>query len=171
LYQVGLNPDPMKILIRISFLVLFAGITWQGMFAQVNVLTSGTTTAGTGGTVSWSVGLVSNSFITGTGGTVYQGVEIPYEIYLVEGVEEPGFLKECTVYPNPATGKITLKMPEHRTDPVTCCLTDMEGCRLFTHDIDNEMTVIPMENLSSATYLLVIMKDNKPLKSFKIVKK
>ena len=65
-----------KIITSVVFLLLGLG----GLHAQENTTAAGGEATGSGGTASYSVGQVVYTTVTGTNGSVAQGVQHPYEI-------------------------------------------------------------------------------------------
>ena len=58
------------------------------IFAQKNTVASGSVAIGAGGTVSYSIGQTDFIAATGGGGRITQGVQQPYEIFVVTGIEK-----------------------------------------------------------------------------------
>ena len=67
-------------------LIMFGG--GLALQAQEVISSSGGNVSGSGGSVSYSVGQVVYTTNTGTNGSVAQGVQQPYEISVVTGIEE-----------------------------------------------------------------------------------
>ena len=55
--------------------------------AQQTTISSGGDAAGIGGKVTYSVGQVAWNILTGTNGSVIQGVQQPYEISVISGID------------------------------------------------------------------------------------
>ena len=68
--------------------VLLLGLGLTGVQAQTSVNATGGDASGGGGSVSYSVGQVVYTTHTGTSGSVAEGVQQPYEISVVTGLEE-----------------------------------------------------------------------------------
>ncbi len=84
--------------------VLLLGLGLTGLQAQTSVNATGTNASGSGGTVSYSVGQVVYTTNTGASGSVAQGVQQPFEISIVTGIEEAkGINLSVSAYPNPTT--------------------------------------------------------------------
>ena len=75
----------IKKLKLITLLLLGVGLT--GLQAQQAIPASGGNASGSGGSASYSVGQVIYSKNTGTNGSVAQGIQQPYEIMVVTGIE------------------------------------------------------------------------------------
>jgi len=140
--------------------------------AQNTIPATGGNATGTGGSVSYSIGQLVFNVITGTNGSVTQGVQQPYEISIVTAIENTeGITLEYKVYPNPTRGLITLTIKPYDNENLRYRLYDLNGILLQDKKIESEETEISMQNLSSAIYFLKVIKENKEIKIFKIVKR
>ena len=138
------------------------------LHAQEAVITSGGEATGTGGTSSYSVGQVVYTTATGTNGSLAQGVQQPYEISVTIGIKETSINLELSVYPNPTTDYLTLKVDDFET--LNFQLIDLQGKIIANKKVTNATTIIKMEELAKALYFLNVTKNNKVVKSFKIIK-
>ena len=155
--------------IKISLLLLL-GLT-IAIHAQESVLVSGGNAAGSGGSVSYSVGLIVYNTNTGTNGSVAQGVQQPFEISVVSGLEESaGIYIVCTVYPNPATDFLILNVANFEQKNVSYKLYDINGKLLESKQVQCCETNISMSQLANEIYFLKIYDKSVEVKSFKIVK-
>ncbi len=161
----------MKIILKLFFILILAEFPIGALFAQQDILSANCNATGNGGTVSWSIGLVDYSAWSSTTGTVTEGVQQPYEFFIISGLEEFESSTECTVFPNPTTGKIILKFLNHNLKNLSSCIFDLEGARLREIAVDSEEISIPMDDLKPATYFLVILENDRPVKTYKIIKK
>lgn len=138
--------------------------------AQEAILASGGTAAGSGGSVSYSVGQVAYINITNGTGSVNQGVQQPFEFFIVGLDDNNEITLSMIVYPNPTSDFIRLQFISDPTETLLYKLFDFNG-RLLQHEqVRNKETLIPMGDLSAGTYLLTISNAGKPVKNFKIVK-
>jgi len=150
------------------FFMLFA-VTC--MHAQVTITTAGGNASGSGGSSSFTVGQLVYTTNSGTTGTVAQGVQQPYEISIIDGVEEANEIALSTVvYPNPTTDLLTLKMGNYSVENLNYALTDINGKLLVLKKIAGAETTIEMKNYANAIYFLKVIQGEKEVKSFKIVK-
>jgi hypothetical protein len=153
--------------------IISAGMPLFGMLleAQNSISASGGNASGSTGTVSFSVGQVVYTEYTGTNGSVAQGVQQPYEISVVTGIEEASDISlEIVVYPNPATDFIMLKIENYEAKNLRYQLYDLNGSLLRENKIVGNETSIVMSNYMSATYFLKVTDNTKLIKSFKIIK-
>lgn len=156
-------------------LALMLGLGLTGLHAQESVNANGGNASGSGGSVSYSVGQVVYTTNSGTTGTVSQGVQQPYEISVITGFEDIKWMNlNCSVYPNPTTDYLTLKIDASASIPIrnlSYQLFDMNGRLLGSRKLESHETQIVMVNLVPETYLLEIFDQNKIVKSFKIIKR
>jgi hypothetical protein len=153
-----------KIITSFAFLLLGLG----GLHAQESPTAAGGEATGTGGTSSYSVGQVVYTTATGTNGSLAQGVQQPYEISVTIGIKETSINLELSVYPNPTTDYLTLKVDDFET--LNFQLIDLQGKIIENKKVSSTTTSINVENLPKALYFLNVTKNNKVVKSFKIIK-
>jgi hypothetical protein len=158
---------------RLKLLVtLLMGLGLTGLQAQTAVPATGGNASGSGGTVSYSVGQVVYTTNTGgSNGTVAQGVQQPFEISVVTGLEEAkGISLSISAYPNPTTDFLNLKVENYENTNLSYQLFDIGGKLLETKKITGNQTNIVMGNLVPATYFVKVTEGNKEVKTFKIIK-
>jgi hypothetical protein len=73
---------------------------------------SGGDATGTSGTVAYSVGQVVYTSNTGSTGSVAQGVQQSYEIFMV-GIKETELNISLSVFPNPTSDNLTLQISNY----------------------------------------------------------
>ena len=176
----------MKQKILMLSAIFLLGLGLAGLQAQEAVLAAGGDASGSGGSISYSVGQVTYTTSTGTNGySVADGVQQPYEISVIIGVEEDIGLKlECLAYPNPAKDHLTLKIDASTSigrqrladgtalsiQSMEYQLYDMQGNLLENKKLTGNETTISMEKLVPASYFLKITNKQKEIKIFKIIK-
>jgi hypothetical protein len=152
-----------------AVLLLVLGLT--GLQAQESLNATGGNASGSGGSASYSVGQVVYTANTGTNGTVSEGVQQPYEISVVTGLEEAkGINLSVSAYPNPTTDYLTLEIEGKVQSQYIAKLYDMSGKLLQSEKIIENKANINLSNLVPATYFVKITNENKELKIFKIIK-
>jgi hypothetical protein len=140
--------------------------------AQNTMTTAGGNITGTGGTVSYSVGQIAISTLSGTNGAITQGVQQPYEISVVTAIRNTEDLNlKCLIYPNPTRGITKLVFESLDFENLKFRLFDINGVLLQDKKVESRETEISLENLSYSVYFLKVMKINQEVKVFKIVKK
>ncbi len=149
--------------------ILLLGVVFA--HGQTTATTSGGEASGSGGTASYSVGQVAYQNHSRTNGSVAEGVQQPFEISVVTGLEKAkGVNFSITAYPNPTTDYLTLSTNEFDFSDFSYQLYDMQGKLLQSKKITSKQTGIFMRNLVSATYFVKVIQGNKEVKTFKIIK-
>jgi hypothetical protein len=151
-------------------IILYLSIHVSALHAQNAINSTGGNAGGTGGVVSYSVGQVVFTTISGSSGILIQGVQQPFEISVLTGLEEPGIVLQWSVYPNPAIDFLTLKIQNYDYKELRYLLFDANGLPLAEKLITDSETQIFMESLVSGIYFLKITGKVKVLKTFKIIK-
>ena len=152
-------------------LTLFFVCVLQLSYSQETVPSTGGDATGTGGTSSFTVGQVFYSSNTSSTGSVSQGIQQAFEI---QTLSNPGLLTvqlTSVTYPNPTTDFIVLKITDTTLENLQYTLFDLNGKTIASKPIRTSSTEIAMKNLSVGMYLLKLTKKNKPLKTFKVIKK
>jgi hypothetical protein len=152
---------------------LVFGVCLSNLHAQTSINTIGGVAAGSGGTVSYSVGQLVHTANTGSNGSVTQGVQQAYEITVVNALEEATAIR-LSVYPNPTTDYLTLEVDASTLESdqqLSYQLLDINGILLQNAKITESQTSIMMCNLATATYFVKITNGDKDVKTFKILKK
>ncbi|MHA8109439.1 T9SS type A sorting domain-containing protein [Aquirufa sp. A-Brett2-W8] len=156
-----------KTKIVVLFLFVFGLITAK---AQEAVIAAGGNASGSTGTVAYSVGQIVYTTNIGTNGLVVQGVQQPYIISVVLGVELHTIQLDFTVYPNPTNNFLTLNVGNAELSTLNFQLYDLRGILIESRKILRNTETISMENLPSALYFLRVTNNNQDLKTFKIIK-
>jgi len=149
--------------------------------AQESLNATGGNASGSEGSAGYSVGQVVYTTNTGTNGSVAQGVQQPYEISVVTGIEEAiGINLSVSAYPNPTTDYLTLIINDnvqtrHALSQLSYQLYDMNGKLLQSTKITGKQTSIDMSNLVPATYFVKVVVQTQGLasqevKTFKVIK-
>jgi hypothetical protein len=161
----------MKLKRQISWTLLLVTLSVGFLQAQHSTVTSGGNASGIGGTVSYSLGQVAYTIAEGSGGFVAQGVQQPFEIAVVLDLDEAkGITLHSTLYPNPTSGSVTLQIENYDIQDLSYTIFDLNGRILSNDKISSNQTQISMGNFAKEMYHITIMKFNKELKTFKIIK-
>ena len=140
--------------------------------AQESINAAGGNATGSGGTASYSIGQVVYTTINGTNGSVSEGVQQPFEILVVTGLEEAKDINlSVSAYPNPVADNLILNVDNFELSTLNFQLLDMNGKLLQNEKITGPQTNIFMGNLVPATYFVKVVKGNIEVKTFKIIKK
>ncbi len=162
----------MKQKIYLLCSLFFLGLCIGVIQAQEAIPATGGTAKGTGGSVTYTIGQIADRVLTGTNGSVIQGVQQPYEISTVTAIEETEDITLMySVYPNPTKGTIRLVIKSLDNGDFSFQLYNLTGAVIQEKRIIDEETEISMENYFSALYFLRVIRDNREVKVFKIVKR
>jgi hypothetical protein len=157
--------------------VLLLAIGLTELKAQEALPATGGNASGIGGSASYSVGQVVYSTLTGASGSVAAGIQQPYEISVLTGLDNDNRIKLiCSAYPNPTTDFLVLRIEGNVQSEYTASLYTTNGALLKNIKIEANETIIDMSNLVIATYFLKIVNtknasSSQELKTFKIIKK
>ena len=138
--------------------------------AQNNTVSGGGQASGTGGSVSYTVGQIAYAALTGTNGSLIQGVQQPYEISIVTSLEDLAIDIKAQVYPNPTTDQLVLSVGTEDYKNLRYLLVDLQGKVIKTDRIINSNSTLDVTKLSNGTYFLRVLSNNKPIKTFQVIK-
>ncbi len=156
------------------FLAIIYVLSITGVFAQQTVVSAGGQNYGSGGTISYSVGLLVAQSSTGATGTLTPG---PHQIYIdknLVGINQPTNDLQLKVYPNPVADQLLLKVDHANKMNYAYFLYDLNGKVLQHEQIVNDETYIQMSTQAIGSYLLKIVQQTEQtteIQSFKIIKK
>lgn len=156
---------------KCSFLVILI-FTMVSSYAQEAVLAAGGDGNGSGGSTAFSVGQILSSTSNGTTGESIHGVQQPYEIFTVGGLDQFDELDLLlSTYPNPVTDLLILKVENLEWSDLNFHMYDSEGKILFSDKLIGTETHIDMSHLAPGMYYLKVNKEKDAVKTFKIIKK
>ena len=152
----------------LSILTFLAGL--NGVCAQESINASGATLSGSVGTISYSIGQVVYQTHSIPEVTFSEGVQQPYEIYIVNGIDVPDIVLQFSAYPNPTRDLLNLNIGNYQAQQLTLQLYDVAGKLLTEEMISEPNTVVDMGSFALSTYYLTIIEGQKVIKTFKIIK-
>jgi len=157
--------------LKLSTLLMFGLLLTIDIQGQEAIPASGSNASGDDGSVSFTVGQIFYTSSTGTNGSVAEGVQQPYEISVIVGIEQARDINLiCTIYPNPATDLLTLKVENAADEKLYFQLYDIMGKLLVSKKLIDSKTTISMEDIPPAIYFLKVTDNQKVVKTFKIIK-
>lgn len=161
---------PKRILLIVMCLSVGGLTALNAQVLHAGVATAGGNATGTGGSASYSVGQLVYTTATGATGSVAQGVQQPYEINVISGIEDIYGIDLLMAYPNPAVNFLTLKIENNELSSFSYQLYNISGSMIRNAKVTSIETTISMSDLTPSTYFLRILVDNKEVKTFKIIK-
>lgn len=155
---------------NVIYSIVICVLNFIGIQAQQTVLSSGGNASGSGGTSSYSVGQLVFKTISGNG-TVHQGIQMPYEISQVLGINDlNGINLNLLAYPNPTTNFLNLSVENLDSKNLSYQIFDLTGKQLATKKITTTKTTIEMAQYPVSVYFLKVLNQQKVIKTFKIIK-
>ncbi|MBK8497538.1 MAG: T9SS type A sorting domain-containing protein [Flavobacteriales bacterium] len=158
----------MKRVQHLCALALALGTTLPGR-AQSGTVATGGDASGPGGSISSSIGQVGYRAVVSAGGTVGEGVQQAYE-YLVLPVYDQVSAWMAFVSPNPTSDGITVQLTDVLEGKPRFELLDAEGQLVRAGQLASSHAFIPMQELPSASYLLLLYHAGGDHTVFKILK-
>ena len=155
----------LKQLTTFSFLLLTSVLSAQETFSS-----SGFSSNGNSGLITYSVGQVAIDFSTGNNGSLYQGVQQPYEIFSTLGNDILNINLKLIAYPNPTTDQLVLSIENIQGKKYYYQLFNIKGKSLLYDKCVDNKTYINFNRFPSNTYLLSIVENKTVIKTFRIIK-
>jgi hypothetical protein len=156
----------------LSVCCCFLGLGATTVFAQNGLVAAGGMATGTGGNVSFSMGQVFYSSPSSTTHNLVQGMQQPYEISTLTGLDKSvqGINLVATVYPNPIVESLTLKVENGKWKNLSYSLFDGQGRLMLSGQLSGEETRIDVSALSNSNYFLKVSEESQLIKTFQILK-
>jgi hypothetical protein len=157
------------------FTVLLAfTLSLSSSFAQEVIPATGGNAEGSGGSVSFSIGQLFFNTHKGTDGSVSEGVQQPWEISVVTGIQEAfGINLVVSAFPIPATDFLILRIENFDFENFDYLLYDVSGRLLKEGKVTSSETTISMTILVPAVYFLKVIRTSpsyQEVKTFRIIK-
>jgi hypothetical protein len=153
----------------LSFLAFLLTFSMNAQTSHQVLSATGGDASGSGGSVAYSVGQIVYSTSTGTSGSVAQGVEQAYEISSV-GIKETALNISLSIFPNPTSDYLTLKVEDYNNEALSYSLLDEQGKLVLNEQITNQDTQLAMSTLARGAYFINVLQANKKIQTFKIIK-
>ncbi|MBI3133203.1 MAG: T9SS type A sorting domain-containing protein [Bacteroidetes bacterium] len=150
-----------KILTFIMFIIAVPSAIVYGQSLNV-VASAGTYTEGPGGSVSWTLGEMVITTLSGSSNDVTQGFH-QGNIY-VSGLDDLRAI-EVNIYPNPTSEFVTIQSPE----PVRVKIFDVSGRLVSVHDLSNEINQLNVSDFARGTYNLVFESAGRETRTAQLV--
>ena len=156
----------MKIFIVIS--LFFYAL--QFSYAQETNPASGGEAAGSGGTVSYTIGQLVYTNPSTASGSLNQGIQQSIEFVTLSNPELTAVTLKAVTYPNPTTESITLALKDADLTGLSYVMVDLLGRLVNKGTVSKAETKIGMKSLPIGVYILRVQQNNQALKTFKIIK-
>lgn len=146
----------------ISFLWLVFCLA-QPAHAQQAIVTTGGDLYTTSGSVAYSVGQVAFTSPANEVGSISQGVQQPFQLSIV-GISELHWVSMFELYPNPANQNLYLHATGSeqtmKLSAFQARIFDMLGNLVATQKLQDDVNMISVSALPTATYFIQIWQEN-----------
>lgn len=152
----------------LTALLLFSVIF---MHAQKSVVPTGGNATGRGGTSSYTIGQIAFNNNTASNISNSEGVQHAYEIIEIK-TKETVIQSDLvfTVYPNPSNDLVNIQIENYVKGVMSYQLVSASGQLIFSKKAAENLTTISMGNIAQGIYFIKVSCDEKPIKTFKIIK-
>lgn len=133
--------------------------------AQKNTVSTGGDASGSNGSVSYTVGQIDYLYVDNGTHNANAGVQQPFEFYAV-GIDELQFV--TSLYPNPTHDQLHLNIDQPNN--LSCKIYDAAG--KLVHELFNlsNENIIDVQEWAKGNYNLVLLNENEPIETVKIIK-
>ena len=153
--------------LAISGLIYFA---IPKMEAQSNTVTTGGDASAASGSVSYSIGQIEYISATGSNGHINQGLQQPFEFYIITGSHEDKINLSIKAFPNPTDYIINLVVDLSILSNLNYQLFNLQSQLIESKNIQTKNSLIDLSSYLPGTYILRITRNQHEIKSFKIIK-
>lgn len=151
--------------------VIFVLIVHNNLYSQSAVSVTGGDVTNDGGSVSYSVGQIVYHTNESSAVSMLEGVQQPYEIFIVTSIPEYTDLKlKLSAYPNPVNNYLILEADSLSFKDLTYHLCTINGEVLINNQDVCWRTKIFLTDKRPGIYILNVFDNRKKIKTFKIVK-
>lgn len=142
------------------------------LYGQQELVSSGGDFTGPGGSVAFSAGQVAYIGAASAGFILTEGVQQPWEIFLVTAVKDfRGITADIQVYPNPVSNRLIIKIPFLSGETYQFRISEITGKVLETGQLRSSETGIPFDGRLTGAYLLTISRHTgQVIQTYKIIK-
>lgn len=150
-------------------LLLLLFVYGQLLLAQEVVATAGGTLGNSNGTMSYTIGEGVAQTLTKGDKTLTQGFhQTTVQVIPISKKKDLDF--SITVYPNPTSDLLTVKVEKEDVSGIQFLLFNMNGQLIMQKNMENNETSVSVTQLSTGFYLLKVQAGPIELRTFKIVK-
>lgn len=167
------NYFPMNTKMKAIGFLLANFCAMQTLLAQQGVISAGGDISSAQGTIAYTIGQVSYTYLWNETGSVNQGLQQPVVFNLVgmEDLHEDIFIR---LFPNPSNAilhvALNISAKEEVHGGFSAQLYDLNGKLLLQQQLPDDINTIAIDRLTEAMYLLQVWKGDTFIKSFALTK-
>lgn len=141
-------------------------------YSQKGPVAAGGNATGAGGSVSYSIGQIDYIAPTGSGGNSNEGLQQPYELFVVSStsINENEKSVSITVFPNPTSHSVLIDFKNSDFKNHSYKITDAQGKLISENKIIENTSTINVSEFNSGIYFISILNSNSELKTYKLIK-
>lgn len=156
---------------KITLTLLFYSILCVGFSQEIQrdvVATSGANGSNESTNLSWTIGQIvttkgDNSSLQLTSG-FQQGT---ISVTAISEMEDSEWIN---IYPNPIVDNVTIKTTSIQHNKLNIEVLTLDGKKIIKTQVISNEHILDLSNLPQGTYLMTLMDNNKPIKTYKLVK-
>jgi len=161
----------MKNIFSLGIVLFLSTSCIVNIYGQSSFVINGQELSGNSVNISSSMGQVAFRNVMEGYAAITEGVQQPYEITIVTALNEPLIQEfDISVYPNPTIDFLTINIKNNQTKGLSFMLFDELGKFIIQGMLDDVSGKIPMQTYRPAVYFLQLIKNDKTLNIFKIIK-
>jgi hypothetical protein len=160
----------MKFQIKILYIILFTGIGINTAYPQYNTISGGSTGSGSLGNSSFTIGQVFHVTLTNKIANNSKVIRQALKVSAFKNENLSDILLDVTVFPNPTSANVVVKITNVPFDEFDFLLYDLSGRMIMKQKVKSNETVILMDKLVGGMYVLKVNRNNRELQTFKIIK-
>lgn len=158
----------MKSLLFILLTVLIVKLS-PSIQAQEVIASSGNHFQNENFSISWTLGETMIETFESSDMLLTQGFQQPLMIVSTM-VEEPDLEFQVTAYPNPTSAHVNISTDIGQTQSLIYRVYDVQGRLISSNNLLGTETRVAFDDFQPGTYFIQIVRDEKPVKTFKIIK-
>jgi hypothetical protein len=136
--------------------------------AQFAVVASGGDAVSSSGSVSFSVGQISNAQVNSSTGSLSEGVQQPFELFEVT-VNEVLSQIGISLFPNPALTEVIIELPTMQ-EGIKARIYSSNGSLIEEVSILSKSTSVNVRNWAASTYYVNLSDSSGNTSTYKLVK-
>lgn len=152
-------------LTSLIFLLLISG----KIFGQYQTVTTGGTATGSGGSVTYTIGLPLYTNQAGSGITLLQGNQQPRE-FLTVSYQSHNLDLGIKIFPNPAVSYFYIQIGSKNLSNMSYKLTTLDGKLISEEKFTESITLVNVKDYAEGIYFLQLFSESELISSTKIIK-
>lgn len=140
------------------------------MFAQEGSVVAAGNATGASGSSSFTVGQLFTQNVSNANGTISEGIQLSYEVSTLSNPELESIKLNVSTYPNPTTDKLIIAVKDIDVTNMRFVVHDINGREVINQTFTNNHQEVKMKDFPTGIYILTTKLNNKPIKTFKIIK-